>query len=494
MVHKNNPKVAERTIRPAGFRELGSTGLKRFGGYVQEEFLPELGESKSIDVYTEMRNNDALIGAIIFSVTQMIRQSTWRVEPASSSDEDTKNSEFVEECLDDMSISWDDTVTEILSMLVYGWHWAEIVYKIRGGMDNRKSSFRSKFNDGKIGWKKFATRSQSSLHEWEFTEDGGVAAMIQMAPPDYKLARLPIERGLLFRPSTHKNNPHGQSILRTAYRSWYFKKHIEQIEGIGIERDLAGLPVIYAPATMLQSDAEAGAKASVTAFRNIIRNIRRDDQEGVIFPLEYDENGNQLFKLELLSSGGQRQFDTNKTIQRYDQQMAMSVLSDFILLGHESFGSFALSQDKIRMFTTAISSWMDAIADVINRHAIPRLFELNGMSLDGMPEIKPGEIYNASIDDLAKYIRALSGSNMPLFPDKKLENHLRTLAGLPIKNNNPDDVNDIPIADADRIVSNTDNSPSGDSGKNINALKGKMQNPAKNNREKPKELNPEERK
>ena len=42
--------------------------------------------------------------------------------------------------------------------------------------------------------------------------------------------------------SARGDNPEGRSILRNAYFSWYFEKKIAEIEGIGIARDLAGLP------------------------------------------------------------------------------------------------------------------------------------------------------------------------------------------------------------------------------------------------------------
>ena len=46
-----------------------------------------------------------------------------------------------------------------------------------------------------------------------------------------------------------KGNPEGRRILRDAYRAWYFKKRLEEFEAIGVERDLAGMPVGKVPAT-----------------------------------------------------------------------------------------------------------------------------------------------------------------------------------------------------------------------------------------------------
>ncbi len=64
-------------------------------------------------------------------------------------------------------------------------------------------------------------------------------------------------------------------------------------------------------------------------------------------PSMYDDQGHKVFDLVLLSSGGSRQFDTDKIIQRYDQRIAMSILSDFILLGSDRVGSYALGTSKM---------------------------------------------------------------------------------------------------------------------------------------------------
>ncbi|MCE2604181.1 hypothetical protein LH384_34385, partial [Pseudomonas aeruginosa] len=58
------------------------------------------------------------------------------------------------------------------------------------------------------------------------------------------------DRALHFVTKSRKNNPEGRSVLRGAYRAWYFKRRIQEIEGIGLERDLAGFPVLTAPERM----------------------------------------------------------------------------------------------------------------------------------------------------------------------------------------------------------------------------------------------------
>jgi hypothetical protein len=162
------------------------------------------------------------------------------------------------------------------------------------------------------------------------------------------MVEIPIEKSLLFRTTAQKGNPEGRSLLRNAYRPWWYKRRIEEIEAIGIERDLAGLPVANVPPEYLSIHATAEQQSVLAAIQQIVTSIKRNEQEGVIFPSVYDENGHKTFDLTLMSSGGARQFDTDKVISRYDQRIAMSVLSDFILLGHDNVGSFALGASRLQ--------------------------------------------------------------------------------------------------------------------------------------------------
>ena len=159
--------------------------------------------------------------------------------------------------------------------------------------------------------------------------------------------------------------------MRNAYRSWHFKRRIQEIEGIGIERDLAGLPVIYTPEDMDIWNSEDETISRIRAeLENMVRGVRRDEREGLVLP-----GG---FKMELLSTGGSRQFDTNAIIDRYDTRIAMTVLADFIFLGHQQNGSWALSSDKTELFAMACGAYLDIIAETFNSQGIPNLIDING--------------------------------------------------------------------------------------------------------------------
>ncbi len=406
-------------------KEIGRIGQRRYGGVIYEEFLPELQGYKGIEAYREMADNDDIVGAILYAIEMLVRQTSWTVEAQGSSAKDKEVAEFVQSCLDDMQTTWVDTVSEILSFLTYGWSFHEIVYKRRMG-NTRDVRTRSKFDDGLVGWAKLPIRAQETLYQWEYDEADNLIGMTQMPPPDFGLFTIPMSKGMLFRTRSRKDNPEGRSILRNAYRSWYFKRRIQEIEGIGIERDLAGLPVIYSPEDFNVWDTNnKDAVNALEGLEEIVRNIRRDEKEGIVLPGGY--------KLELLSTGGTRQFDTNAIIERYDTRIAMTVLADFIFLGHQQNGSWALSSDKTELFAMACGAYLDIIAETFNSQGIPNLIDINGEHFAGItdyPKLTHGDIEDADIGKVASFIKDMTSIGV-LVPDDGLEDHVRQIGHLP---------------------------------------------------------------
>ena len=406
-------------------KEIGRIGQRRYGGTIYEEFLHELRGTRGIEVYREMSENDDVVGAILFAIEMLVRQCDWNVEPGGDTAKDKEAAEFVESCMHDMQDTWTDTISEILSFLTYGWSFHEIVYKRRMG-NTKNPTTKSKYTDGLIGWKKLPIRAQETLYRWEYDNEDNLLGMTQMPPPDFGTYTIPMSKALLFRTKSRKNNPEGRSILRNAYRSWYFKRRIQEIEGIGIERDLAGLPVMHGPEGLdLWNDDIEDNKQTRIALENMVKSIRRDEMEGVVLPAGYE--------LELLSSGGTRQFDTNAIINRYDTRIAMTVLADFIFLGHEQNGSWALSSDKTELFSMACGAFLDIICETFNSQGIPALIDINGDHFKGItdyPKMTHGDIEDADIAKVSTFIKDMTGIGV-LVPDDGLEDYIRQVGHLP---------------------------------------------------------------
>lgn len=405
-------------------QEVGVSGLMYSGGQVKEEFLAELKGKKGDKAYREMRH-EPIVAACLATLKQLIKNAP--IDVADGSDE--RANELVRSCVDDMSHTWPDLLDEILTMLAFGWSAVEICYKVRKGPQPSPGT-SSRFNDGLIGWRKFAPRSQDSRDKWEFDDEGGIQALHQRTTQPSAKATIPIEKLLLFRLSSEKNNPEPAPLTRGAFIPWYCLKRIRTMEGVGVDRGLGGIPIIRAPGKVLAANATGNDAATRDALLEIGRNLRNHEQAFVAIPSDRDSAGHPLYEISLITADGFRAFNTGEIISRYTRDIAIALLCDFVLLGHEKVGSFALADSKTSITAMAVAGWLDGILAVFNRHAIPRLLRLNGMSVTDPPRFVRGDIETPDLATLAQYVGALSSAGV-ITPTPELEDKLLSLAHLP---------------------------------------------------------------
>jgi len=440
------------------FSDYGSYGLRQYGGWIREEFLRELVGREAARTYREMMDNSSIIGAMIFTIQQAMRKVTWRVDPAIDNNAQAdKFAAFADSLRDDMTHTWDDFVVEMLSMLPYGYSLHEIVYKRRLGPEPKEQQIAeeelpvnepenlptSKYNDGLIGWRRLPIRGQETVIKW-FLDDNGQITGVTQQPWVGTLIDIPIEKLLLFRPTSHKNNPEGRSVLRNAYRDYYFVKRLEELESILFER-MGGFPVLYVPSDLIDKAAStnsadpdvAAAQRAFTMYKQAISRVRIDEQMGALLPSDpyRDEEGKptnlRMYDFQLVTpQHGRQTVDPDKTIERHSVQM-MTLLADFIKLGHEVRGTNNLAMTRVDMFYAAIEGWLNAAAQVLNRFALPRLFKMNGMPQAMVPRFIPDMPQRLDLDSLGAFIANIAKAGMPLFPNDELEAYVRDAAGFP---------------------------------------------------------------
>jgi hypothetical protein len=420
--------------------EIGVSGIKQATGYLWEEYLPQLRGRQGIRVYQEMSQNDPTVGAILRAMELIVKALDWNVTPIDDSPAADEGKQFLESVMTDMSHTWQDFLSEALTMLAYGFSYHEIVWKKRNGPDQQDPSQRSNFTDGKIGIRKLAPRSQDSLLRWEMQPDGGIAGFHQLPPMGGGIYYIPIERALLFRTVSRKNSPEGVSMLRNAYRPWYFLKSIEEYEAIGIERELAGVPVISIPATYLSSKDPKDI-AVRQAYEKVARDLKFNEQAGIVIPSDTftDQDGKpttvKKVEIKLLTSAGKRTIDTSAVALRHQQSITRTVLADFIMMGEQagnSRGSYSMHQGKVDLFMKAAQAVVDQLADPLNRFLVPRLWAINGLPRETMPQFSPAKVSQIDMLELGTYLTDLATAGV-LTPDDDLENFAREAASMPPK-------------------------------------------------------------
>lgn len=341
-------------------KELGRTGLSAWSGVIQEDFLKELRGTEGQKRYSEMALNSPVIGAMLTAIEQSIRAVDFVWASDVEEGRPDVGLDLLNAADDYMSQSLMEHLIEALSMLTYGWSYFEIVYQ-------RVPEYTHPV------WRKFAIRGQNTLYKWLLDEHDGLEGMEQRLDQKPWQATLPIEKCLLYRTRVSKGNPEGRSILRTSWVPYYYVKNLQQFEAIGEERGLAGLAVIKLPSGATTDENDANSDASRAA--EMVRNIRRDEQEGIVLPPEW--------VLELLSTGATRAFSTNEIIKRHESRMLTATLTQFLLLGQDRVGALATFQGGMDFFTMSINTLADIIVQTITKYAIPRLFALHGIPVEG---------------------------------------------------------------------------------------------------------------
>ncbi len=416
---------------------LGVAGDNTHNGMIRaDEFLPELRGSKAIRKYREMRENDATIGAVMYSVEQILRDVELTVKPVDDSDAAKVEADFVTSVLDDMDHTLDDHVAEALSYLSYGFGWFEVIYKRRVGPNERSDKKHSKYTDGRLGVKKIAARAPWTINKFDVNQKtGDVLGIEQSVGLMNGRNYIPLNKSIYYRTTSLNGDPSGRSILRNAYTSYEYLNNLQSIEAIAVERELAGIPVARIPAEYLSGDASASQTGFVRDLQQILRDVKFNEQGYIVLPSDTypDKDGapstTRLVDIELMASNGKRNIDINPIVNRYQHDIARSVLSEFLLLG-TSGGSYALSKSKTDLFLRALESYIQAIVDVLNKQLVERLWQLNGLNYDLMPKIEAGDVAPHDLREVSSFLRNLNGADIDVSAHPEVVNDLMSIAEL----------------------------------------------------------------
>ena len=416
---------------------LGVAGDNTHNGQIRaDEFLPELRGSKSIRKYREMRDNDATIGAVMYSVEQILRDVELTVKPVDDTPAAKLEADFVTSILDDMDHTLDDHVAEALSYLSYGFGWFEVIYKRRVGPTERSDKKHSKYTDGRLGVKKIAARAPWTINKFDVNQKtGDVLGIEQSVGIMNGRNYIPVNKSIYYRTTSLNGDPSGRSILRNAYTSYEYLNNLQAIEAIAVERELAGIPVARIPAEYLSNDASAAQAGFVHDLQQILRDVKFNEQGYIVLPSDTypDKDGapstTRLVDIELMASNGKRNIDINPIVSRYQHDIARSVLSEFLLLG-TSGGSYALSKSKTDLFLRALESYIQAIVDVLNKQLVERLWQLNGLNYDLMPTIEAGDVAPHDLREVSSFLRNLNGADIDVSAHPEVVNDLMSIAEL----------------------------------------------------------------
>jgi hypothetical protein len=396
------------------YTEQGSPGgLDQFSGFVAKAYNAELYWPNVFPLYNRLRRSDPEVAVVrgVFSTVAAGVRIRWEL-PSNPSDDDKKFVEFGEQVLDDLEGGierWRDTLISQAPFM--GWAWWEAVPGLRqtGWTPPDDDPWRSKYNDGLIGFRRLGFRDHSSFQQWDLNPKGRLLGMWQQDPPHARV-RLPLEQ------SVHvafgdADNPEGLSPLESLWRLERIKYGLEVVQGIGYEHAAGHLSVNKTE----KGELTAADKTNIRAAARAILSA----QEGNYAAWPYGFTG-QVMDVPFGSAGSIldaiRHYAMLKMALYNMQWVAMSTLSDS--------GSYAALKDSSALWLMAFNAMMTGFVGQFDTQFGARLYEMNKAAFPGVtvrPKLvatKAEKVYD--LPELAAFMQAMQGL-MPLGEDDLLE-------------------------------------------------------------------------
>ena len=384
--------------------EIGASGTTNFQGIIDtDEYKTLLTGSSLYTTVDKMRWSDASVQAALLMCELPIRSAEWDIEPASDSPEDTEIAEFVKDNLfNGMTLSWDDILRQILLMHPYGTMAFEVIYKLT--------------EDSKIGWRKWAPRLPKTIVAWSTDKNGELESITQRTYKnnEYVEITIPIEKLMVFVYRREGDNYLGTSILRQAYKHWFFRDKYYKIDAVATERMGIGIPIITLPDGFTDDDYDDADKLG--------KNIRGHERAHVVKKQGWE------FEFADLKAGTLK--DPKEMLEHHTREILKSVLAQFLDLGSKSVGSYALQTDQSAFFLQSLDASAKLIGDVVDAE-IQKLVDYN-WTVEKYPKLSHSDLGIKDVKALSEAIQALTFAGV-LTGDPELEDYMRNVLKLPPK-------------------------------------------------------------
>jgi hypothetical protein len=401
-------------------REIGHPGgsTDRTGALIEDslDLVPDLLWPMSISTFSRMRR-DAKVRESLQAVTLPIRRARWEIDPNGA------RPAVVDLVAQDLGLpvrgsdeqqpvgrlrdrfSWDEHLRLALLELVYGHMPFEQVYRILPTGPSGALQARLR---------KLAPRLPQTIAEIKVAKDGGLEGIVQHdAPrgPDRKPILLGVDRLVWYAHEREGASWQGQSALRSAYRPWRLKDEALRVWATSLRRNGIGQPVYHG----------AEGESDLSKGQDLARRARVSEVSGAAVP----HSAKLTFEGVRGSLPDHREF-----VKLQDEEIAASVVAEFLKLGSSESGSRALGETFVDFFLHSLHAEAQHLADVATSHVVEDLVDLNFSEDEQAPRVVVDDIgtdHRVTAEAISQLLAAGA-----LSPDDELEDYVRrTLYRLP---------------------------------------------------------------
>lgn len=142
-----------------------------------------------------------------------------------------------------------------------------------------------------------------------------------------------------------------------------------------------------------------------------MRNLQMNEQSAVILPQMIEpESRTQMFKLDLLSVDGKKNFDISKIKEYYKTLIFVSLFADILIQGTTSTGSFALGTIKNSLSGAYAERLISSIAEVLQNDLIKMTYQINGWDESRMGRFDFDGIEPADLETFSKAVQRMGAT------------------------------------------------------------------------------------
>ncbi|MEE8597804.1 MAG: hypothetical protein V3T09_08360 [bacterium] len=370
------------------FDVIGTPGIVLFNGEVEyNELNPELNNRNSrYRLYSDTLANVSIVSAGVRFFINLVSKANWIFNP-SEDDRDGKFAKLAEEMLTvDPITPWHRIVRRAAMYRMYGFSIQEWVAKRR--------------DDGVITFLDVMSRPQSTIEKWDIDKNGFIKGILQESPDDYSLKYIPRPKVLYLVDDALNDTPEGLGLFRHFVEPSNSLRRYIQIEGLGFELSVSGIPVAGMPIAEIQEQVSNGqitegeAHELIEPFKQFMDSRSRNERTGMFFDSQpyKSEDGSISSKdkwfLKLIQGSGAGSNELASAIKRFNHDIAMILGVDQLLLGADGGGSLALSRDKTDSFLLMVDSVLKELSEAVKSDLIDTIWEINNFNDDLKPKIE----------------------------------------------------------------------------------------------------------
>jgi hypothetical protein len=410
---------------------VGGMGRAVFGGYIQDnEASSALKGEARYKTYSDMLANTSIVAAGVRYFLNLTAKATWSFEPADHPDGE-RMAELAEALIvDDPRTPWHRIVRRGAMYRFYGFSVQEWTARRR--------------EDGVITLADVSPRAQRTIKRWDVDEYGEVLGMIQELPQTMREVYIPRAKTLYMVDDTLEDSPEGLGLFRHLAGPAERLRRYEQLEGLGFEHDLRGIPVGRGPFTRLAEMVQAGEISQADRvlieqpIRDFINGHTKAANLGILLDsVTYETtdeaqrpSSTRQWDLDVIKGGSSGLPDVAEAIGRVNREIARVLGVEQLLLGDSSAGSFALSKDKTQSFFLLVDGTLREAADSVYDDLITPLWRLNGWDMDSRPYPVTEAVRFQDVEAITASLRDMATAGAVLEADDPAIGEVRDLLGL----------------------------------------------------------------